>query len=150
MDHDLIHRAHAGDRKTAAGLAQLLAYRGDERVRVSVRPHRPNHRTPASHKSGHAVGSLRLRNSHLREGILVQPVIVRIAHDADDLPGRFHVLWSNALSDNDLLTDRILFGPIFLCHAFIDQHYAGCTGHITVGEVAAVQDWNPENIEVSR
>src|SRR5205823_5331816 len=81
--------------------------------------------------------------------ILIESAIARVADNSDDLAGRFGEDWSHARSDYDAVVEGIAVGPELAGHGFINYDYAGSGSVVAIGEIAAAEDGNLEDIEVA-
>ena len=69
-----------------------------------------------------------------------------VRDDADDLGAVLEA----ALSDREPLADGRLARPVRAGRRFVDQRDLGLADAIVVGEVAALEDRNPQRLEVTR
>ena len=88
-------------------------------------------------------------HDHERAGIAVEATVADVAYDADDLAGGFFELRPDAFADDDLLADGVFLWPVLFGHGLIDEDDAGGGAGVAVGEVAAAQDGDAEDVEVS-
>jgi hypothetical protein len=106
----------------------LLSDDRDRLMRIAVGAHEPAHRAYAGVERSHSVSHLRLGDDHHRLRIAIETAIVYVAGDSDDLARRLVKLRANALADNDLLADGVLFGPELFGHGLVDEDHAGRAG----------------------
>ena len=136
-------------RKATAGEAQLFRDSRNDKVGVAVGPHRPKERLDVGIGRGVIVRNLCKRNHHYWIGREIKPVVVGVAHHADNLPV-MPTLLGPWFAVDDVLTDRILVGPKLLGQSFIDKRHSGRAGLIVFSKVASTQNWNLERAQISR
>ena len=149
LDDDFGHGTYAGDRESAAGLAELIGDGGDVLVGIAVGADQPHHRADVGVEGCHAVGDLGAGNDHERMGIVVEATVAAVGDDADDLAGGLSELGADAFANEELLANGIVFRPVFFLHGLVDENDArGGTG-VLLGEVPAAQDGYVEDSEVA-
>ena len=97
---------------------------------------------------GHAVGDLRIGHDHQRAGIAAEPTLMRVAHHADDLARGLFKVGTNSVANDDLLADGIFVGEELLRQGLVDERHAGRAGGVLVGELAAADYGNAEELVV--
>ena len=97
---------------------------------------------------GHSVGDLRVRHDHQRTGIAAESAIVGVGDHADNLPRGLFKLRPHRMPDHDLLADRIFLGEELLGQRFVDEGDTRRSGRVLIGEFAAAQDGDSEQLVV--
>ena len=108
-----------------------------QRRRIEVRPHEED-----------AAGLRRLqqRDVHVRHRRLFDGAIAHVFHDADD----FGAIMKPALSEADLLSDRILVAKNRPRRRLVDHDDLGLTLAVAIGERPATQERNANRLEELR
>ena len=89
------------------------------------------------------------RHIHRRPRRTGQPSVAHVADDANDLAERLLVVFTpHALTDDQLIVQRITGRPEALRHFLVDDHDTWRAGRVTIREVATANDRNPQHVEV--
>src|SRR6478735_1558906 len=49
-----------------------------------------------------------------------------------------------------LASDRVLFGPVFICHGLVDNGDVRRCGGVALCKITAAPNWNAQGLEISR
>ena len=107
-------------------LVRTSSFGCHEEARVAMGAYHPAQGHDTGVQLRHPICHLRVGHDHQRARIAAEAAVVRICDHADDLPRRLFKVRPHAMSDDDLLSYRVLLGEELLRKGFINERDKGC------------------------